>query len=268
RGAGSVSKIDITNNTVQHFGGVSGPYGIGIDQQDNVWVASWEGQSIYKINGQTGGIIFNKPLGMNARGVAVDAYGNVWVSHSLNDKVTKLDNNGNVLFTVNSDPDNATGYIGAHPIGITATAEGFIWVVNYNTHRAVKLHPDNGSILAWVDVGLNHYTYSDMAGYALRSITLRSGSWTVNFDSKADNSVWKSLSWVESEPAGTYVKVRARSAASQSGLTTAAWSPYYDSPPANISGLPNNRWIQIEVSMHTNLDSVSPGIKDLKVEFE
>ncbi|MBI5733520.1 MAG: putative Ig domain-containing protein, partial [Candidatus Kerfeldbacteria bacterium] len=129
RGAGSVSKIDITNNTVQHFGGVSGPYGIGIDQQDNVWVASWEGQSIYKINGQTGGIIFNKPLGMNARGVAVDAYGNVWVSHSYNDKVTKLDTNGNILFTAPSDPNSVSGYVGAHPIGITATAEGFIWVV-------------------------------------------------------------------------------------------------------------------------------------------
>ena len=66
-----------------------------------------------------------------------------------------------------------------------------------------------------------HYTYSDMTGNVARTITTKTGTWTVDFDSGANNMPWGTVSWTSNEPTGTSVKVEVRSSNDKS-----AWSEW------------------------------------------
>jgi hypothetical protein len=189
----------------------------------------------------------------------------------LTDKVTKLDNEGNILFTKCTDPTmDCSIILGAHPIGVTATTDmnghSFIWVVNYTTALASKFDL-NGNLVAAVNVGSTPYTYSDMAGYMLKNVTYRGGSWTVNVNSEVTNTRWQSLMWDETEPSDSKVRVRARSAATEAGLASAIWSNYFDTPQADLSALPTEQWLQIEVELTLSWDDQSPTFDNLKVKM-
>ena len=261
-----LAKINIATKTVTDYSFGTYLYGIALDKHNNVWLADWSGQKVYKVD-QSGNVIAKIPLGMNCRAIACDKDNNIWVTHTLNDKVTKLDNNGNVIFSVCTDSSlDCNTTIGAHPIGVTATASGYIWVVNYNTHIASKIDPDTGNIVASVNVGLHPYTYSDMAGYMLRTVTL-GGKWTLKVDSNISNPQWKILNWNEIEPDDSYARVRVRSADIESDLDSTAWSEYYDNPPVDISNLAGHRWLQFQFDMKYSINDESPTVDNISVGF-
>ena len=211
---------------------------------------------------------FTVNLGMYCRAIAADKDNNIWVTHSSNDRVTKLDNNGNVIFSVCTDSTlDCNTTLGAHPIGVTATADGYIWVINYTTHRASKINPNTGVIEVSVNVGLQPYTYSDMAGYMLRAVTLNGANWTVDIDSTVVNPSWDTLSWTEIEPGDSYIRVRVKSAATSAGLDAAVWSGYFNTPPVGLSFVPEaaQRWLRVQFDLHLSSTDQSPTVDNLSV---
>jgi hypothetical protein len=200
--------------------------------------------------------------------------------------VIKLDNNGNPIGSFCTDPttdgdsldnDDCNTVLGANPIGITATTDingnSYMWVVNYTTARVTKLRLD-GSLVTSLQVGSTPYTYSDMAGYMLRAVTYRGGTWTVNLNSGFTAPTWRSLTWDENQSLGSgdgVVRVRVRTALTEAGLAAAPWYPgpntYYEVPPADLSALPKEQWLQIEVDLRLAFDDTSPTFDNLKVEM-
>ncbi|MCD4705453.1 hypothetical protein K8R61_00030 [bacterium] len=261
-----LSKIRIYNGTIANYPKGTYVYGIAVDKNNYIWAANWNEGTVIKVN-QYGVTVRTINLGMQCRAIAVDRNNNIWVTHTQNDKVTKLDNNGNVLFSVCTESTlDCNTTLGAQPIGITATADNFVWVINYNTHSACKLDPVDGHIIARVNVGLQPYTYSDMAGYMLRAITW-GGSWTVNVDSHIPDPNWRMITWDEVEPGDSSARIRVRSADTEPSLDSAQWSYYDNNSPIDISSFAGHRWLQIQTDLKSSSNDESPTIDNLLIHF-
>jgi streptogramin lyase len=236
-------------------------YGIAIDQLGDVWTGNHTCNDVLKFNGQTGAFIAGYPSGgQQTRGVAVDLDGNIWVANSGTHTATKLNGRtGDILYDLN---------VGTHPIGIGVDAYGHVWAVNLLSNNVYKI---NGVTLEKeiIPVGTQPYTYSDMLGTALRTITLRrSGTayWTVNYDTGLLRPTWRDIRWGAEEPEGTRVRVRTRCAATQADLYTATFSEYLDMPGPIVCA--PERFIQIEVEFSASEMTASPVLKDLTVIWE
>jgi streptogramin lyase len=216
---------------------------------------------VLKFNGQTGAFIGGYMSGgQHTRGVAIDGDGNVWVANSGTSTATKLNGRtGEILHTQN---------VGTGPIGVGVDAYGHVWVVNQVAENVYKI---NGITFepTIIPVGKGPYTYSDMLGTALRTITLRRDNtayWTVNFDTGALHPAWQNVSWTAEEPSGTQVRVRTRCAADKAGLYSATFSEYLEAPgPISCA---SERWIQVEVEFEASDLAATPILKDLTVYWE
>ncbi|PIY78524.1 MAG: hypothetical protein COY82_02030, partial [Parcubacteria group bacterium CG_4_10_14_0_8_um_filter_35_7] len=270
RCSGAVNQIDTTTGQlIKTFSGIYSPYGIAVDKKDNVWVANYEGSAVTKINPSTEEIIVYS-IGKNySRGVAVDSEGYVWVNSDSDGYTTKLNpDNGEIVCQIK---------VGCHPIGLTPDAQGNIWVINYSgggpdtgceAHgSASKINAKTCEYLDTYPVGTAPYTYSDMAGYALRNITLRSGIWRADFDSGKDGTHWYHVYWEARLPEDTSIKIRARSARSQEELSGVSWTPYFDASPADISSLLDGRWLQVEANLYSRTGIDSPELKNLILDY-
>jgi len=263
---GTLTKIDTSSDTIvgaykRTDGGCACFYGIAIDQLGDVWTGNLNCDDVLKFNGQTGEFIDGYLSGGSAtRGVAVDLDGNVWVAHSGTDTATKLNGRtGDILHTLN---------VGSHPIGIGVDAYGHVWAVNRGSNDVYKI---NGISFdkQLVAVGKGPYTYSDMLGTALRTITLSRDStayWTVNYDSATTHPGWLDISWHAEEPGEASIAVRTRCAADEAGLYLASWSPLLEKPgPLTCA---EERWIQIEVQFSAPDMVTTPILEDLTVVWE
>jgi DNA-binding beta-propeller fold protein YncE len=97
-------------------------------------IAQVVGAQTFNLFGSTG----NGPLS-----IATDASGNVWVSNSADNTVTKLNPSGS---TVGTFP------VGNSPINVAIDASGNAWVTNYADNTVSKLGP-SGTLLGTYPVG-------------------------------------------------------------------------------------------------------------------
>lgn len=108
-------------------GGLLGPQGMASDSSGNIWTASCGNDSL---------VVYpkgNPDLAKNLSGfgikkpydVATDADGNVWTAGNRNNRVAKLDSEGNLLFL---SARRAGGV--KRPMGITVDSLGNAWVAN------------------------------------------------------------------------------------------------------------------------------------------
>ncbi len=216
------------------------------------------------------------------RGIAVDANGFVWAV--FNDLGTAGWTNA-VSYAVKID--GATGEpilatrVGRAAVGITPDADGFIWVVNYagtgdnpvlhscpngfdpNTGGSVtKLRSSDGSVVAtYPTCGQQPYTYSDMAGYNLRSVTLRSGTWRVTHDSGRSNLEWGNINWHSKEFSDTTFRIRVRAANDADALAAAPFGEVGNGDDMPLRG----RFIEVEAFFFTRNDFLGPVLEDLTV---
>lgn len=77
---------------------------------------------------------------------------------------------------------------------------------------------------------------------------------------------WSSVSWTSTEPVGTSIKFRTRTAADEAGLATATWSEYLTASGSPISS-PNGRWIEVESTLATTNTNVTPLLHDVTVTY-
>ena len=81
-----------------------------------------------------------------------------------------------------------------HPLGMAVDSAGFIWAVNQNTSSASKLDPNTYEVVLEHPVGSSPYTYSDMTGYALKTITTDQGFYRQVFQGwPGSETLWDSL---------------------------------------------------------------------------
>jgi MYXO-CTERM domain-containing protein len=212
------------------------------------------------------------------RGIAVDANGFVWAA--FND-VGTAGWTGAVSYLVKidgttGDPVQAVR-VGTGAVGLTPDADGFVWVVHYGgggenfqnfpcpngtsgNGTVTKVRSSDGSIVGtYPTCGNSPYTYSDMAGYNLRSVTLRSGTWRAVHDSGRDGLEWGRVDWRGVQYPDTLTRIRVRASESQAGLANQPFSEF-----TNGANLPlRGRFIEVEVFFFTRNDFLGPQLEDL-----
>jgi streptogramin lyase len=263
---GTLTKIDTTTGEEigrykRTDGGCAKFYGIAIDQLGDIWTGNAQCDDVLKFKGETGKFIGGYMSGGEVtRGVAVDLDGNVWVANSGTSTVTKIHGHtGDILETLNT---------GSHPIGIGVDAYGHVWAVNRSANNVYKI---NGITLDPTPIGVGDgpYTYSDMLGTLLRTITLNNdgtGYWTVNYDTGVDHPVWDEVRWTAEEPGGSEITLRTRCADNEADLYTALWSDVIAEPGPNPCD--NERWIQVEVKFQADNLNSAPILDDVTIIWE
>jgi len=247
-------------------GGCNDLYGIAIDQLNDIWLGGFGCDDVVKLKGVTGvyhadGLSYQAGElvaafdigGEQSRGLAIDLDGNVWVAMSGTGTATKINNaTGAIMQTLN---------VGSNPIGVGVDAYGNAWVVNRGSdsvHWVNGLHVEQNIEIA---VGDGPYTYSDMLGMALRTITHRAEG----FANWKGAPIWEDIHWSAAEPENTKIRVRTRCAADELDLATAPWGEFMDEPgPVDCAGH-NGRWAQVETRFYSNGTTASPVLFDLTV---
>ncbi|MGC8928732.1 MAG: hypothetical protein ACP5QK_12535, partial [Myxococcota bacterium] len=264
------AKVDTkTGQVVQYYNdGVW--YGVAVDKNDNVWFGGLGGGGpIHMIDTKTGQIK-NSQSGTGYTGVTVHPDDNsVWGSGYGNGTIIKIDNaTGNVLCRQNIP----NGY-GSNPHGIAVAADGRVWMpLRYGGYALV--YDKNCNFITAYEVDRNQelYTYSDMTGMQLGSITAKGGHWIQNFDTGYSNPIYYSVTWKSVEPQGTGVEVQVRAAKTAGELQTnpTQWCGPFTKSPADLRTCPflnGNRWLQVDFRLWTTQNGVKPSVSDVVVNW-
>jgi sugar lactone lactonase YvrE len=263
-----VLKIDPTTKAITKAPLDITSYGLGIDGNGHLFVASWGQNLVAKIdinnpNNPGTSPFYASQHCSNGRGVAVTTDGNVWLVDSYGTAVNRFDNNLNYITTIDI---GSTGF----STGVAVDATGKVWACNYDDGYLHRIDPATNSIeLSKFTPGYTgfgtgmHYSYSDMTGFIAWSFTTKKGTWTVDFDSKLADARWGKVSWNSYEPTGTSVTVKVRS--STGGSSWTSWESA--SNGVDLISTPDGRYLQIETTLQITSGDVSPILYDLTVEI-
>jgi sugar lactone lactonase YvrE len=138
-----------------------GAYGIGIDNDDHIWIVrdSWSGEFCEYIPAV--GLrcqMFTGGAGHAARGIAVDGNNYVWVASSG-------DNTGACA------AEDVAG-----PIGLAVDSNNNIWAVSYVNPGKVYKIDQNCKVLQTIVIGACPYNYSDMTGFRTPKVATQIGT--------------------------------------------------------------------------------------------
>lgn len=232
-------------------------YGLGIDSQGNIWNSNWTSSKITKLNSAGQILGAYSTGGTNARGVVVTTDDNVWIANSGTNTLTRLSNSGAVIATIP---------VGSQPTGVAIDAAGKIWVMNYDSSNAMRVDPATNQVDLTVPLGANAlpYNYSDMTGIVALTHTSPQGTWTVVYDSGKAGTPWGQVAWNSSEPAGSTVTVKVRSAETNVDLSASTYVPV--SNGVAIANVPNGRYLQIETTLTPGTNNTTPILYDLTVQ--
>ncbi|HRE89172.1 MAG TPA: MopE-related protein [Myxococcota bacterium] len=286
-----LGKVDPESGQVGFWNMPSGrsTYGLAIDHAGRPWVATGEHQGASRFDpvsetwsnfgpwpnpgpinrGHTRGVAIK--LLTNAQGTVVGSQ--IFLAHhdwascsgTGHRNVTMLDaSTGNVIRTLDVGAERG-------PVGVAVANDGMLWTVNQCGSNATRINPDNGTVLGSYATGSSPYTYSDMTGYALRTITARSGYYREVFMGwDAGSTRWRSI-FVEADLPGngqSFVRLRYRVAATEAQLANAAWSanggPF---PPLALPWTIDavGRYIEVEVTLGTNDPAYIPTLRGVSV---
>ncbi|MDP6944490.1 MAG: hypothetical protein QF464_10100, partial [Myxococcota bacterium] len=182
-------------------------YGLAIDPFGKIWIAGGEAATVARFDPDTSTYMTFSGIGSgNTRGVAVrverDAAGEVLSSevYSGHHSWGNCSSNGSHrtvsvinAMTLQQMPGLDLGHV-AGPVGVAVDSTGFVWSVNQCSSSASKIDPDTGIVVGNYPVGNSPYTYSDMTGYALKTITTDQGFYREVFDGwPGAETLWDSL---------------------------------------------------------------------------
>ena len=256
------------------------PYGLAIDREGIIWVASRDPNGVLlKVHPDTGVInSWTNPAGENY-GLAVDPFNGVWVATGWAtsglarfDMITETwqtyTNGGEatrgVAVRLNTNEaglvtgatvyasqyagecttnqyvtaiDAETGTLlpvvdigsGMGPVGVAIDSDGYLWTVNQCANSASKIDAVTGELIGTYPVGNGPYTYSDMTGYALKTITTVSRRTSKRLTGwETGSTYWKSLTFDAEFPNDkTSLTVTFRTGESADVMESQEWSETY-----------------------------------------
>jgi len=256
-------------------------YGIAVDEDNRVWMGG---------HGGTGPVHSFDPVTFEMRptlvssvtGIAVSPVdGFIWGSQYNLNRVVRIDP---VTGEEACSAPIACGDFGiacSHPHGVAALPDGTIWVPILSGGIVNVFDSDCSLLHVYpVDVGQRLYTYSDMAGVTLMTVTTRQGHWIQNFDSGYDDPFWGSITWrVDPMPADTDVEISVRAAETAAGLledtaaTCAELEPFVSVAGPNEADLSEcddiqgMRWLQLDIELRTARNGIRPVVRDVHVHW-
>ncbi|HET9347339.1 MAG TPA: RHS repeat-associated core domain-containing protein [Candidatus Limnocylindrales bacterium] len=229
-------------------------YGLGIDPGGFLWQSNWTSNTVMKIS-PAGAILntFGTSGGNNDRGVAVTADGDVWVANSAGDSVSRLRNNGSLVTVIG---------VGNEPTGVAVDAAGKVWATNLQSSTASRINPATNTVDLTVSLGsgAGPYNYSDMTGATLTGAP-DDGTWSVVYDSEADDTAWAYLDWNAQLSGDGAFSVTV--ASSDDGVTFGPEVAVSDAE--EISGLDTGRYLRITARFTRATSGESPVLFDLTV---
>lgn len=228
-------------------------YGIGLDYSGHVITAG--SNTITKIDIQTSDVTkFIKQEIGSASGVVCTSDNDIWVADTGGNRVVRLGNNGSFKATIPA---------GSAPKGVSVDSEGKVWVCGVGDEILRRINPTTNQIeLTKQLVGSGgHYSYSDMTGIVARTISTKTGSWTVVNNGGTPDTAWNKVSWNSLEPTGTSIKVQVRS--SNDKTNWSAWEKI--SNGVEFVTTPKGQYLQVETTLQIVSGEVSPILYDLTV---
>lgn len=197
---------------------------------------------------------WSKPAAVNhcTYAVGTDNNGNILVSKQ-NGGVVKFDPTGAVIW------DKASQVGASDSRGVIADANNDIWQVHRGSNNIAKYRGSDGAFLGVIPIGAEPYTYSDASGTAALSITTKTGNWSVVKDGGAAGTLWGTVSWNASIPAGASVATEVR--ASDNPVPSGAWQAVGSGTPFTLTG----RYLEVKVTLNANSQNESPVVYDVTV---
>jgi sugar lactone lactonase YvrE len=288
-----VTKINSTTNQVVWKTAElvdKAPYGIAVDDDDNPWIASWQGQRVFQIDRNSGAIIRDHVLPLSdiaasdcsgaggcgaARGIAVDQNGYIWVAMSCNCQVN--DGCGNRVAKIDPVTAKPILYVTQAmdgPVGVAVDSDNNIWAINRSCEgsdcsvcnkqgTAVKIRSTDGAVLgSYSTGGRNPYTYSDMTGAQLQRIAPEGrGTWSASHDLVCAPAVL-SISWTAVTPGGSTITVRGRV-----GPAPGSGNWEYVQNGGSLSS--QGRYLDIVVEFYSpDSETLIPSLKDITVNWQ
>ncbi len=155
--------------------------------------------------------------------------------------------------------------------GTTVTTDfwnGFAWT-NIISQNSMPIAPALLRLYAEIDANPQmpgvqsdiHHFFTNAGTYA------NNGTISLKHDAGAANNIWGKLLYGCSQPAGTSIKFRTRTAETEAGLATATWSDYLTASGSPVNS-PAARWIEIESTLSTTDTNVTPLLHDVTVTYE
>ncbi len=318
-------KIDgSTGETLMTVALTARPYGLAIDADGIIWVASRHPHALVKVHPEDGQLAsYGMPGSRNVYGLAIDHAGRPWVATGESNGASRFNpandswshfgpwsargyTRGVAVRLVRNASGDITGsevFLAHHqfsgscgsdtldrrvtmlnadtgaeirvldagsrrgPVGVAVDTDGKVWTVNQCSSNASRIDPDTGALIGTYPVGTEPYTYSDMTGYALRTITSRTGHYREIFEGwQSGVTRWSSI-FVDADMPGngaTWVRLRYRAAdtlqALQTGLWSSALGPF---PPATLPAAidVSGRYLQVEVTLGTSEGGLAPVLR-------
>lgn len=280
---GAVGMVHPVDGQLNSFSSPAGEcYGLAIDPFQGVWVATgWNGGGLARLDTvtHTWEVIQNPGLGAT-RGVAVKVLvdeesglvtgGRVYASHhgggcNENQYVTVVD-----AVTRQILPSVSVGN-GNGPVGVAIDSDGQLWTVNQCSNSATRFDTETNVALGTYPVGSGPYTYSDMTGYALKTITTVSGDYKhVLKGWESGETVWETLELdVEFPNDLTTLEISYRAANDSVALKNKDWTgPFGPFPPATFPLALNEQgtFLELKITLFSKSLTAFPLLKGLTVK--
>lgn len=296
RNNSSITLVDSNLGQVDTWAPPDGtPYGLALDPFGGVWVATSSAGGVQRFdpsgNNGLGSFTYGSgDLGRGyGRGMAVsvkrDSEGEVieskvYVGHHSWDNGGCNDATSRMISVFNIDPVTkavtqgtpiSLGTTTRGPVGVALDSENNLWTVNQCTSTATKIDTDTQVITGEYPVGLGPYTYSDMSGYALKTITAPSGYYRQIYNGWPGSiTLWDKVIVDATLPGNgiTRLEIRYRTADTEVELSSAAWvGPFGPYPPDTFPldvGV-NGNVFELEIRLITDDPAFKPTVHDISV---
>ena len=261
-------------------------YGIAVDEDDNLWVAGWDSENVYRYEPDrtsnmtlNAGIWSTATLGNgNTAGIAADNRGYIWVAENDQGYVHRIDPtqipSGGEATLAGTD---RWGPYGEDMRGIGVDFRGNVWGVSFVEGKASRLEVDtNGAVsdanAGEVSTGEHPYTYSDFTGYGLRVFTNPHGWWSYLIEGCGEGTYWHEVEWTGYEPAGTELLLVARTGSTPTLLGD--YTGTYDTSPADLNQPPQGPispnpapYLEIRFEMYSDGQENTPSLSSVGVTW-
>jgi DNA-binding beta-propeller fold protein YncE len=300
-----------TGKVLKEFNLPNNPYGMAIAKDGIIWIAGRGGARLLRVDPKTGEMTqFNSDIGcLDPYGIAIDINGRVWIGNCCCSHVAyrfdpqthkwdavsvkarprgiAADNKGyiyvandqaNHVAKINVNTLKVEGWTdlgaGRFPVGMAVDFDGKVWAINQQSSTATRIDPDTMEIMLEKPTGPSPYTYSDMTGFAQKTVVAPFGKYTHTFQGwEGGKTKWQQVGFNATTPEGTWIKVRVRVYDDADKLDEAQWSPIWGPFPPELQPINLNdfgqvigKFLQVEVTLGSEKGAEqSPILKSLDI---